>query len=240
MKRIVVLGDSLALPRKEGVDNLNWEETWPYLLERKLKLKFVEIEVINCSKRARLMTTLLGHDFKEHILFKDPEIVILQIGVVDCAPRIISLKEKAVLNHRLFPSFIRRKIIAYRKRNKREITKQTPLAKVYTPPRVFESALKQFFSRVDQEYSIQKKRVIVLPILANIHFMQKSSPNYGDNVLHYNQILQQVSVNVKATFVNIAHSFNRDADNFCSDGYHLNEKGNRSIAEVLSEVISND
>jgi acyl-CoA thioesterase-1 len=93
--KVLCIGDSLALP---GHHN-KYEDTWFY----KLKKEFPGHDFISFFKR-QLTTEILvtigggekiegafptGADCLEHYM---PEIVIIQLGIVDCAPRLINEK----------------------------------------------------------------------------------------------------------------------------------------------------
>ena len=114
LTRIVAFADSLAMPRNENGAILLWEETWPYLLEKSLVAEGLGAEVINCGARARTSTMLLG-EFTEHVVLKRPDVVIIEVGVVDCLPRVFSRREKRVMNLPGFPARIRNQLIARRR-----------------------------------------------------------------------------------------------------------------------------
>ena len=80
--RVLILGDSLALPRP-GVQ-LN--ETYGSLLQRELSKTNLEAEVINRAKGAQ---SIIGiHEkLSNHLSEFQPDIVILHVGIVDCWPR---------------------------------------------------------------------------------------------------------------------------------------------------------
>ncbi len=95
--KILCIGDSLALP---GHDN-NFEDTWFY----KLQISFRHIFFISFFKRSvttEILVTEGGGDIKQPIKGADclefymPDIVILQLGMVDCAPRL--LKRSSLFN----------------------------------------------------------------------------------------------------------------------------------------------
>ena len=235
--RIVVLADSYALPRLVENDEVHWEDTWPYLLQNTLRSGNSKIEVINCGKRKRTIDSIIGWDFQEHIIFKEPDVVLIQIGIVDAAPRIISKKERATLNHRLFPAFLRKKIIETRKKNKVRITKKDPLAKVYTKPDAFHLYLLNFKKRIDSDLS-KKPKVIFIPITAYFKKMGVASPYFQKNVEAYNAILQKFTNEHSMSMISLPEGFSENQDYFCNDGYHLSPQGNRTMAQIISKNLS--
>lgn len=103
-KKVLCIGDSLALP-----GHLNkYEDTWFY----NLKQNFPDYDFISFFKR-QLTTDVLvkmgggkegvdkmpnGADCLE---FYKPDIVVLQLGIVDCAPRLLNKYDKVII--RLLP-----------------------------------------------------------------------------------------------------------------------------------------
>ena len=237
MFRIVVLADSLSLPRNQGKDVLKWEQTWPWVLQNKLNSSGGNYEVINCGKRARRVDSINGRDFIEDVILKEPNILIIQVGVVDAAPRIISLKEKILLNNRFFPSRARKWIIRNRNLKRKEITNKDPLAKVYTKPGQFKNGLIKFDIRVKSDYRSKLEKVIFLPILANLTLMEEKSPGYKSNISLYNKILEEFCCERGYIFLKIDTQFYTNANYFCSDGYHLNPSGSSSIAMKIKDII---
>lgn len=233
--RIVVFADSLSLPRIEDGDVVNWEDTWAYLLKKKLSEDKPNIEVINCGARARVSDSLIKHDYQEHIQFKKPDTVIVQVGIVDCAPRIISLKEKDILNSKFIPRMFRESLIRYRKKNKQKIIARAPLKRVYTSPIDFKRNLQQFISKIKSEQ--RNIDLIFIPIVANIPFMEESSPSYGSNIDLYNRIIKELADKEGLKFLNLSRDFWETPSFYCSDGYHLSSKGNRELVKELVLVI---
>ena len=83
--RCIIVGDSMAMPTME----LKYSETWVYLL----KQDFPQIDIIDKSRRSSSVRRLIpegqnskGYDLLE---FYSPNIVILQLGITDVAPRLL-------------------------------------------------------------------------------------------------------------------------------------------------------
>jgi hypothetical protein len=191
--RIVALADSLAMPRRSENNFVRWEHTWPYLLQARLRSAGLDAEVINRGERGRTADTLV-RDFHEDIEFKRPDIVVIQVGLVDGAPRIFSRREHGLLNLPPLSFFVRFRnwIIARRAARRPEITAKNPLAKVYTPPREFSEHLRAFHQNLGKlDWSL---RIIVLPALYDPEFMEKKSPGFGSNMMLYNRLLQEFCV----------------------------------------------
>jgi lysophospholipase L1-like esterase len=225
--RIVALADSLSLPRDTDGELLRWEETWPRRLERRLRERGVEAEVINAGRRARTADTLDGADFDEHVVYTKPDVVVLQVGVVDGAPRIFSRREQRVL--RWLPAGLRDRIVRRRSARRAELTRKAPLARVYTPPEAFEAHLLRLGGRL-RERGVQ---LVVVPILADLDRMEARSPGYTANIARYNTILARAAEKLGATFVSGEGVFG-----FCADGYHLDAAGSDQLAQRVADVLT--
>lgn len=80
MFKVLVLTDSLALPRYKP-EICKYEDTWPNLLRNNYIVHQVSIGAATSD--------ILLKQVNYHKLF-NPDIVILQVGIVDCAPRFMS------------------------------------------------------------------------------------------------------------------------------------------------------
>lgn len=238
MKRVVVLGDSLSMPRKEGGEFVKWNDTWAYQVQKDIRRSGDEIEVLNYGARARSIKTIITHDFHEQIVLTEPQVVVLQIGVVDAAPRILSLREKRFLNRTFFPGFLRRRVIAYRKKHKSRITANAPLKRVYTSPSAFSETLDTFDKMLEEKYEGKLEKLIVIPIVADLSIMEENSPSYGENIRLYNLLLEEFCNSKGHIFLSLPDNFWSTAANYCLDGYHLSAEGNSVVAEIIKKHLT--
>lgn len=93
--RILVAGDSLGLPRPHRINNYSPEETelavgyantYSSIINRELINHYNMkpfIEMINRSRRAQ---TIIGvnQEFADYLFFYEPDVIIMQVGIVDC------------------------------------------------------------------------------------------------------------------------------------------------------------
>lgn len=229
MNKVLVLADSLALPRKEKDDVVLYEETWPYLLQK----NHPNLHVINWGRRSRTSLTTLS-EFNEVVLI-NPDTIFIQVGVVDGAPRIFTLFEKAILKR--LPTSIRKKIISSRKRKRNEITGKNPLKKVDVSPDKFEEYLTQFIKKVKS--SNPKVTISLVPIVADYEAMETKSKGFTHNINIYNSVIEKVAENTQILLANIeAFKQNNKQQAFCSDGYHINAKGNQELYKSISQFIN--
>lgn len=236
--RIVVLADSLALPRNEPPNVVLWEETWPARLQQACDAHGLTAEVINCGARSRRITSLIGHDFHEHIELKRPDVLVLQIGIVDCAPRVISLRERWVMNLRGFPRVLRDAVIRRRSATRADRTRRNPLAKVYTPPREFADSLATFGTRLRRTDA--DVGVIVLPIVGRLAQLEEHSPGYVSNIGAYNEMLRRFCLEFGHHWLTPENTVPPESQDNCfaDDGYHLSPRGNQRVADSVHAELS--
>ena len=80
--RVIVFSDSMALPRDEGsTQQLRYEQTWPYLLQQRMS----NLEIIR-HNQASATTKDICQQLK-YWKKESPDLVIVQVGVVDAVPR---------------------------------------------------------------------------------------------------------------------------------------------------------
>lgn len=235
--RVVALADSLALPRSDGGETVRWEETWPSVLQASLREVRPGAEVVNCGQRSRTADSLSGEDFVEHVLLKAPSVVIVQVGIVDCAPRVFSRREKRVLRSRFMPETLRRWLIGRRRGARRALVARDPLRKVYTKPQEFAGHLEEFTRRTGELE--RPPRLIVIPILGCQEVLDAKSPGFARNIEIYNAILRTACHRSGAVWVGVEASEGElpGSDLFCADGYHLAPGGNRALATVLTRIV---
>lgn len=88
---VLILTDSLAFPRKEP-ETVIYEQTWVALLKR----RFPGIDFVHCGRGGATIEDLFKHSAYYHGTIK-PDLVLVQSGIVDCAPRALSVIEQQVL-----------------------------------------------------------------------------------------------------------------------------------------------
>jgi acyl-CoA thioesterase I len=231
--RVVVLADSLALPRgtEPHEEIVRWEDTWPSVLERILKTRGCSVEVINCGKRDRTVESLLDHEFYEHVTLKRPHVLVIQIGVSDCAPRIFSRLEKKLLNVRFVPSKLRDHIIKRRSGKRASLTARNPLAKVHVPLDTFRDCLRRFSCNLAEMQL--KPTVLWVPIVGDFARMDAKSPGFSSNVAIYNNILCEFVQDAGQHWIEWA----TNSDFFWQDGYHLSVAGNTALAAKVADEL---
>ena len=233
MKTITIITDSLAMPRVEGDEKIYIQQTWPKLLAQQLGNDFMLAEF---KERARDTDSLrIDQLFFETITCCKPDILLLQIGIVDCAPRIISKQENALWNRRYFPKRLRQYLIQHRKQNRANILEKGPLKKVYVSPDQYEQNIKSFIQQVKASYP--STFILTLPIVGNFQQLEQKSKGYTANKDLYNDILQKVADSSDTLYAGALLAYMQQDDFYTLDGYHLTVKGHTQVAHFLMETF---
>lgn len=230
--KVLCIGDSLALP---GHGN-KYEDTWVY----KLKRKFIDYDFITYFKRILTTEVLVtegggpgdvdgfwfGSDMCEVYM---PDVVILQLGIVDCAPRLIAKKS---IEHKIvarMPDMVKGKYIRlikkYRKRTKKN---------AYVNPTKFEQNVTSYIKRCKIN---QVKKIIIIAIPEPSEQFIIKNPKVVESVLEYNNIYEKICSeydNEKIVFP--LKQMAVDIPIY-EDGYHPNSSGNQLVYESVEQEL---
>lgn len=225
MKRILCIADSLGLPRL-GVD---YEQTWLAILRNKI----VEIDFIAAFRRNATTDVLSsGGDYGDTLLFYKPQVVILQLGICDCAPR-----------------YLRSTSLAYRLlyRAPKNISKLLwKLIKFFVKRRLdcTEVSVERFSENLvdyfDQCIDAGVEKVIVLKIAKPGEIMVQENPQILLAIERYNQVYEHLAEQYKALLILVDPLFEGKEFYYVADGYHPNCLGNRLVADALISKIMNN
>ena len=229
--KILCVGDSTALPGRSN----KYEDTWLF----KLKKKYQDWDFITFFKRG-ITTNVLsemgggeenydnptGADCLEHYL---PDKVIIQLGIVDCAPRLIK-------ENKLIWKIIRRlgdkavnRYIKYLKNFERD-DKNVIVSK----EKFYENIL-NYLKRCEK---LNIQHVILIEILEPSNEISQKNKKLIDNAKAYNKVIYEIKE--KFVFLEVLSPFHSlDTSDFYEDGYHPNPKGNKIISEKLINSIDN-
>jgi len=216
--RVVILGDSLSLPRPD--DNIDYEDTYPYLLAKE------GYEVLNRSRRAndtKIQTKQENLDNDIHYL--EPDMVVLHLGIVDCAPRLFYRLENKIIS---------------------QINKVIPIINFlskyrYTLTRVFPKkyvSVKKFKKNIHQILDILQKKnikVLVIGIADTTEHNKSISYGFEHSILAYNQILKEATY--QCSMVEYMDIYGLGAEVLLPDGIHLNKEMHKTLAKKLSVWI---
>lgn len=228
MKKILCIADSFGLPRVE----VAYECTWYYRV--KLALGYSEYDYLYFFKRLLTTDVLVtmggentsqspkGADCLEHYL---PSVVVLQLGICDCAPRLFlkgSIEEKLVNRA---PVLLRRRYIEAKKKL---VGRKSGNALV--SPKKFKANIVRYLERCS---TVGVEKVIYIAIGTPISPMIDQNPGILDAIGRYNAILEELSE--QYAFLKVIYPWRdvNDPDLYIADGYHPSALGHTLIATAL-------
>lgn len=204
MKRVLILSDSLGLPRSFP-EICKYEDTWPVLLKDSYLVHQVSLGGATTKE-------LVGQiDYHESF---NPDLVIVQVGIVDCAPRFLRRKEQALI--RLFP--FHKKIFEIL--NTPEFKRRRKIT--YTNINDFQNNIQL----INDKFA---SKVVFLGILPSSNEYEKMLPGVSDNIKNYNNILAQNKyINLEDVPLN----------GIMSDYHHLNSFGHKIVFNKIKEFLN--
>lgn len=220
LNRLVILCDSLGMPRPD--EGVAYEDTYAALLNRDSN-----IEVMSRGKRAN--DTKIQTQFQnllDDVTFLKADYYIIQLGIVDCAPRLFTRNEARILG--IIPSFIRKTITQTASKHRAAITKFRN--KTYVNITDFEANYHKLIDKI----GAMKKQIIVLSIYNTNAENDKRSYGFQNNIDKYNQIIQKIAHQYQLPLVNI----NDFEGGLLSDGIHINGGAHEFISKEISQIIS--
>ena len=232
--KIVIMADSLAMPRQESDGNTRYESTYPYLLEQSLRRQVPDCVFIERGMRRRTIEYVLD-DWLELVTLRSPEVVVIHVGVVDCAPRVFLRRERQFVE-KIRPAAFRRFILNFVHKRRRAITKMRP--RVYVPAERFNRLVEEVTRRAREA---RVRALIFVNIIAPPAALEIRSPGFTKNVESYNSILNS-QTQISGTSLIDLDGIVRDhggAEKMTVDGIHLNVEGHELLAHELHARIMN-
>lgn len=219
MKKVLVLTDSLGMPRikPELIDD---EQCWAYRLADRHALDF-RFRVVSVPGLDTNQLVALVDDYYQAI---DADVVIIQVGIVDCYPRAVKKTELSLLLR--MPSFLSRFVHRWVKRNYAKLIARRGIR--YVQPAQFATNLQC----IRQKFP--RSEVFVVPIAPPSAAYVSKNPCIEAAVEQYNATLL-------ASFSNgfLAECYPAQARNiFLSDNHHLNAMGNDYVFKATSAALS--
>lgn len=215
-KNILIVGDSLGLPR----EHMSYENTWPFLLSSKLT-NYHFIFRLQRALTTKIINSGLSEDWLE---FYSPKSIILQVGIVDCSPRYIkngglTMKILAVL-----PPFLK---AIFWKIIKQFTNRKSKYADVSIKD--FQTNIVKYINRCE---NLGVERIFIIKIARSGSKMIKQNPKIIKQIDLYNGVFDRVA-NGKNNCTLISTLEKANDNYFLEDGYHLNEYGNKQVFEEI-------
>lgn len=211
--KVLVITDSLGLPRRSGDELVPFESTWVNKLRKNVEVHQVSIGGATIYQ--------LFEQIKYNELY-EPDVVVVQSGIVDCAPRAFKMSERQLflsipLVSRVFTMVASR----YGKniRNLRNIT--------YTKLDLY----KTYVNKINASFN--GKPVYFVGIVPAPAQYETNMKGISKNISNYNGVLKQIA---GERFIDLSELTNVG---LLSDHHHLNTYGNERLYLRVLEMLRN-
>lgn len=217
MKKILILTDSLSLPRAKP-ETLELQDTWPSVLESNFPDRFIRV-AIGGATLTELFKQATGY-YKSI----EPDILIVQSGIVDCVPRGYSklelqlIRKTSIGRHLFFKMIGTDRMRKFRKVN-------------YTPVELFRKTAGQLY-----DHFINTRIIWVGIAPATIDY-ERQLPGITQSIRKYNEVLKNMQAEGKIEFIDTAFM---PQSGLMSDHHHLNREGHAWVAEQLKDLLQNE
>jgi len=225
-ERVVILSDSLSMPRPD--ESLLYEETYPYLLQHELGN---DVEVINRGKRANtIQEQSIDQCVYDDMIFFYPKYVVIQLGIVDCAPRLFSRRFGKYVIGNIRPLFLRKFVIEQFSKRRIFFTKHFP--RQYVPLPKFSFWYDYLIKLVKDFGSI--------PIIVNIAgtSVENDRRSYGfiQHINNYNEAIEKAAQRHNALLIDM-YKISESNAVLLDDGIHYNKLGSKILAQEIAATI---
>ncbi len=210
--KVLIITDSLSLPRRVGNDCVLYEETYPYLLKK----RFPEHEFVCIGIGGGTIKDLFKQLGYYSIL--EPDFFFIQCGIVDCAPRIFK-KWESLLIKKLRMTSIFKPFKDYIRRA-RNIS--------YTSM----SEFRNYSKNVVNLFKNTKTSVYAIGILPASQEYERILPRITERIIAYNKVLKE-----KFQFVSCDDFI--PMEDILPDHHHLNANGHLKTFKKIAAIISN-
>lgn len=229
--KILIAGDSLSMSRY--VDDIQFEEIYPIIVQ----LNCPGVLVVNGSERSNSSRRIVTDNYcDEYLRPLIPDCVVIQIGIVDCAPRVFTDAEKrllSIMGRIPVVRFIANLIVKLGSMYRLPITRKRMLTTVSS-----EEFYKNLCDFVEEIYRINPGcQLVMINIVCPGEKIKERSYGVMSSALKYNQILEEVASNYKAEIIDLYTFTQEHPEALLQDGYHIGKLAHRFIYDNLKKRI---
>lgn len=231
-----IYGDSLGMPR--SFKGISYRDTYPELLKAALTQDGWEVDLYNRSKGGVSIDELCTAARDDRKYFGDAcAIVILQCGIVDCAPRPASARMRIWIGR--LPWRIQKSVIAFLHNKRARILKAGFCWRITEPSRFTEK-----YTELLRGASGESEQIIAVGIAPTTPEMEKHSPGLSQSIAQYNQLIHSAVqtacagvqyVDVHRAILMHHEGVTRFID--AADGHHITAEGHRLYSALLLDAI---
>lgn len=230
-----VYGDSLSLPRVQ--DGIGHRDTYPELVVDGIRHCFpgLSVSLYNRSGGGMTINALYERYLHDCSYFGNSsgQVLIVQCGIVDCAPRPIPAAIRNLISK--LPSPIRATVIGFLHRARPHLLK-AGLSWRLTTPKHFARLLSRWLSHAADTF----ERVYVVNIAPTVPTVAAHSPGLADSITVYNELIREsiaacplrsvvlVEINAAITEAERGTSYVNGAD-----GHHITREGHKLYSHLI-------
>jgi acyl-CoA thioesterase I len=228
-RRIVIIASSMAMPRP----GVTYESTWVYKLIHALP----ECEFIDKTRRASTTDRLIsegGGDFgcprgADLLEFYMPDIVVMQIGITDFAPRYFKKGslEKIIVS-KLLPKSLANRYVQYVKRQRVRDPQ-----KAYVSPHKFRANCRDYLQRAKRAGA----EVFIILIAPVTNLFVEKSPHINQNITIYNRIYKNMAREFQNVVLIQPFGMEVNLEEIATDEFHVNTRGHEVIFQKVRDRL---
>lgn len=239
MKNLFIIGDSLACPRPwEGI---GCNQVYSTLIQKEVSND--DVYVVNLAGGGRSSSDYLTDTFfKTYVVSGAVSYLVIQVGIVDCAPRLLTTFErilaflcgKTAVSNKIFSYYIR-----WKSKHRMFFTKWFPMTKIKVDN--YEKNIRKIISNFSQENPLEK--IVLVNIAYPGHELVDKSWGILENIHRYNKVLEAVKHEApdKVAIIDLfektkanKHWITKD------DGHHVLAEAHEWIALQIVNIIRNN
>jgi lysophospholipase L1-like esterase len=230
LKIVTIIGDSLSMVRPDC--GLCIKNLYPYKLQERLGGNYY---VVVRNRRANNTNIQCEYqNLHDDVLYNDSRYMVFHLGIVDCAPRLITFPERQFFKV-LGINWRDNLYIRFKSRYRRFFTKHHQFQRVSREQ--FHRNFSTLINLIKQHTSVVK--VFIINIADTNEYNKYRSYNYERNIYDYNEIISDV-INKHNDICSLIDMYSESImhrEIMLDDGMHINEKGHDFIAKVLYDKI---
>ncbi|MDN3614823.1 hypothetical protein [Vibrio gallaecicus] len=218
----------MGYPRVDGFET-SAKDVWTYSVRNHVNKEDYSVEFYFDMKPFRDTSSLL-RDVDNHCKSYNPDLIILQVGIVDCYPRALKRMELQVLSRVPYINKLTKKIVNY---YYKDLVKRRDIA--YVSIGDYRNNLSELKSK------FSGSQWLVIPIAPTSNEYKKKNPLIEERVNLYNLVQKEVFGNDYKDDVYIECCLDKL---FLEDNHHLSRYGHsvvsRKIIEYLKDFNTSD
>jgi len=222
MLKITILGDSLALKRPwEGIDE---KDTYASKLTN-------HGIIVNKSRYANTSFKQLKR-IKSDISKSNSDIFIIQLGIVDCCPRIFTYRQQRFLSllNIFCPKFV--KFYTDKKsQNRYEKTRRKKI--IFTLPNQYKNNMENIINKI--KFYNKPKKIFLVNIAYPSDSLKEKNYDVQNQIIQYNKILGTFQ-NELITIIDL-YLFTKNNPNSLLGDEHISIKGHNYLVDIIQNLL---